>query len=291
MTPARRSLLLIVGVLALIATSASVGASASATSGAGRAGRALRPALAPVAYLAGAKVGLAVPPTPVPAPSVPAIPDPAIPAVENTQGAPLVFDHPGSSLAADAVVDRVAIFGAPGDTRPSRTLTNPTVENVPLIFGVKEQTDGWVKVQFPQRPNESTGWVKASDVRVRSVPNHIVVEVAKRKLSAFSGTQLLLEAPVGVGTPRTPTPLGSFYVDISLKNPGGAYGRHILSVAGFSNVLKTFGKGVGQIAIHGTNNPGSVGRFSSNGCLRLSNDVVVRLAELAPTGTPVFIVP
>jgi lipoprotein-anchoring transpeptidase ErfK/SrfK len=128
-------------------------------------------------------------------------------------------------------------------------------------------------------------------VSVRSVSNHIVVEVAKRKLSAFSGSQLLMETPVGVGTSRTPTPTGDFYVDISVRNPGGAYGRHMLSVAGFSNVLKTFGRGVGQVAIHGTNNPASVGQFSSNGCMRLSNDAVVQLAGLAPTGTPVFIVP
>jgi lipoprotein-anchoring transpeptidase ErfK/SrfK len=158
-------------------------------------------------------------------------------------------------------------------------------------MSVKERNGDWLKVQVPVRPNETTGWIKSSTVDVRSVPNHIVVEVSKRRLSAFSGSTLLMEAPVGVGKPRTPTPTGNFYVDISLKNPGGAYGRHMLSVAGFSNVLKSFGNGVGQVAIHGTNNPGSVGQFSSNGCMRLNNDTVEQLATLAPTGTPVFVLP
>lgn len=200
------------------------------------------------------------------------------------------FSHPGASLAADAVVSRIALYDGPGGS-VIQNLTNPTHENVPLVLLVKEQNGDWLKVQAPVRPNETTGWIKASTVDLRSVPNHIVVEVSKRRLSAFSGSTLLMETPVGVGKPRTPTPVGSFYVDISLKNPGGAYGRHMLSVAGFSNVLTSFGNGIGQVAIHGTNNSGSVGQFSSNGCMRLYNDAVLQLATLAPTGTPVFVLP
>ncbi len=200
------------------------------------------------------------------------------------------FVHPGESLAADAVVSRVPVYDAPGGS-VTQTLSNPTHENVPLVMSVSERSGEWLKVQIPVRPNETVGWIKESTVDVRSVPNHIIVEVAKRRLTAFSGSTLLMEAPVGVGKSRTPTPVGNFYVDISLKNPGGAYGSHMLSVAGFSNVLRSFGNGIGQIAIHGTNNPGSVGQFSSNGCMRLTNAVVQQLAALAPPGTPVFVLP
>lgn len=284
MTLTRRIFLPVVGILVLIANATSVQAytSVGAEMSAGRAGREIRPAQVPLAYLAGTGLRLAEPPAPLPAGDG---------LVDAGGGAPLIFNHPGASLAADVIVSQLPVFDSPGDASPSRTLSSPTSEGFPLILGVKERRDGWVRVQMPVRPNESTGWVNDSDVTVRSVPNHIVVEVAKRRLSAYNGSQMLMEAPVGVGTARTPTPTGSFYVDISLKNPGGSYGSHILSVAGFSNVLKTFGKGIGQIAIHGTNNPGSVGKFSSNGCLRLNNEAAVRLAELAPTGTPVFIVP
>jgi lipoprotein-anchoring transpeptidase ErfK/SrfK len=220
----------------------------------------------------------------------PEAPAPAPPVLEAPPDSLASFSHPGTSLAADAVVSRVALYDGPGG-RVIHTLSNPTHENVPLVMSVKEQNGDWLKVQVPMRPNETTGWIKASTVDVRSVPNHIVVEVGKRRLSAFSGSTLLMETPVGVGKPRTPTPVGTFYVDISLKNPGGAYGRHMLSVAGFSEVLRSFGNGIGQVAIHGTNNPGSVGQFSSNGCMRLTNEAVVQLAALAPTGTPVFVLP
>lgn len=271
----------IVGVVALFATALAIGVSVLPGADASSAGGFVYQATLPVAYAAGAGVRLAE------------VTLAAAPVVEPVvvEEAPLIIDHPGSSLAADAVVAKVPVFESPESSTPSRTLGNPTREGVPLVFLVKQRRGDWLKVQLPVRPNESTGWVRASDVSVRSVSNHIVVEVAKRKLSAFSGSQLLMETPVGVGTPKTPTPPGSFYVDISVKNPGGAYGRHMLSVAGFSNVLKSFGRGVGQVAIHGTNNPASVGQFSSNGCMRLSNEAVLQLAGLAPTGTPVFIVP
>jgi lipoprotein-anchoring transpeptidase ErfK/SrfK len=64
----------------------------------------------------------------------------------------------------------------------------------------------------------------------------------------------------------------------------------MLSIAAYSEVLTNFGGGVGQIAIHGTNARGSVGKEASNGCIRLYNEDIVRLRDLAPTGTPVEIV-
>ncbi len=203
--------------------------------------------------------------------------------------APLVFKHPGAAQAAYGAVGSIPIYAAPGGAQ-TRTMKNPTVEGMQVVFGVKENRGEWIKVQLPARPNGSTGWVKGSDVLIKTVPNHIVIEVAKRKLSAFKGSQLLMETPVGVGTSKTPTPTGTFYVDFSAKNPGNGYGAHMLSVAAFSNVLRNFGGGVGQIAIHGTGNDGSVGQFSSNGCIRMHNADVVKLAGMVAPGTPVFIV-
>jgi lipoprotein-anchoring transpeptidase ErfK/SrfK len=275
----RRAVVSVVGILALFATGLFGALALIPDPAVARAGRLVELAEPPVAFLAGARAAQAE------------VAIPAPPAIETVVETPLVFDHPGRSLVADAAVPSLPIFDSPQAASPIRTLANPTIEGVPLVFLVKQNRGEWLKVQLPARPNESTGWVRAAEVSLRSVSNHIIVEVGKRKLSVFAGSQLLMEAPVGVGKAHTPTPPGSFYVDISVKDPGGAYGRHMLSVAGFSNVLKSFGRGVGQLAIHGTNNPPSVGQFSSNGCMRLHNEDVVRLAGLAPTGTPVFILP
>jgi lipoprotein-anchoring transpeptidase ErfK/SrfK len=197
------------------------------------------------------------------------------------------------ALVADAVVPLVGIYAKPGDPNPEQFLRNPTIEKVPLVLGVKSQVPGWLEVQIPVRPNETTGWVRTTEVKTRTVPNHILVELGKHKLTVFKGNEVLYETAVGVGKANTPSPTGSFYVDVAMpfKNSGGAYGAFMLSVAGFSNVIKSFAGGRGQIAIHGTNARWSVGVDSSHGCLRLTNESVLKVASLAPTGTPVEILP
>ena len=61
-----------------------------------------------------------------------------------------------------------------------------------------------------------------------------------------------------------------------------------LGLSGHSDVLTEFGGGDGQIAIHGTNNPGDIGQDVSHGCVRIVNDAIERLSTL-PLGTPVVI--
>jgi lipoprotein-anchoring transpeptidase ErfK/SrfK len=197
--------------------------------------------------------------------------------------------------AADAVVPEVLLFDAPGATKATDSMPNPTGEHVPLAFLVKAHgPPGWLQVQISRRPNETTSWIHASDVQVRGVDNRIVVEREARQLTVYRGftDEKLFQAPVATGVPRTPTPLGNFFVDIvvQVSHPSGAYGPYELSVAGFSDVLQSFGGGPGQIAIHGTNHPELIGEFASNGCVRMNNDDVTALADLAPVGTPVAIV-
>src|SRR5438067_5818248 len=79
--------------------------------------------------------------------------------------------------AADAVVAEVNLYDAPGATVPSDSMSNPTSEQVPLAFLVKEHGPaGWLHVQVSRRPNERMAWIHASDVTVRGVANRIVVQ-------------------------------------------------------------------------------------------------------------------
>jgi lipoprotein-anchoring transpeptidase ErfK/SrfK len=197
--------------------------------------------------------------------------------------------------AADASVSEVPVFAAPGATDPVITLTNPTPEDVPLTLRVKEHgPPGWLEVQYNRRPNGATGWIRTSDVVLRAVQNRIVVSVEAKTLTVYEGSsdKVVFQAPVATGLPRTPTPLGEFYVDIVVKltRATGVYGPYQLSVAGFSDVLQSFGGGAGQIAIHGTNQPQLIGTDASNGCIRLTNEDVTTLTQYAPSGTPVTIV-
>lgn len=195
--------------------------------------------------------------------------------------------------AADVTTSIVGLYTEPGKPDPNgRTMANPTQWGMPLVFLVKEQQDGWVKVQIPARPNGSTAWVRAGDVKLRTVTHRIEVSLSRHLLTVFEGNRKLFDAPVAIGTQATPTPLGDFYIDarVRLSDPTGAYGAGQLSMAAYSDVITSFGGGPGQVGIHGTNQPELIGSDVSNGCIRVDNDVVLRLLSTVPTGTPVDVI-
>lgn len=171
-------------------------------------------------------------------------------------------------------------------------MANPTWEGLPVVFLVLEEQGPWLQVRVSSRPNDLVAWVQRSQVSLRSVPNHVKVEVGARRVTVYNGDDVLLQETVAVGSDRTPTPLGNFFVDGTVKvpSPDGPYGAYQVSVSGFSDTLRSFGGGVGQIALHGTNQPQLLGQPVSNGCVRMSNDAITRMALLAPLGTPVDVV-
>ncbi|MEZ4331026.1 MAG: L,D-transpeptidase family protein [Myxococcota bacterium] len=62
--------------------------------------------------------------------------------------------------------------------------------------------------------------------------------------------------------------------------------------AGPDNPLGPYWLTIGETSygLHGTNNRWSIGREATHGCLRMYNDVVGRLFERTPTGTPIRLV-
>lgn len=192
-------------------------------------------------------------------------------------------------LGAQAVVREVDLYAHATSPEPMWSLPNPTHEGMPLSFTVLDQEGDRLHVRLPIRPNGSTAWIDARQVVSYVVPNHLIVDLSDRTVTAQHGEETLLSAGLAVGAPATPTPEGEFYVDISVADPGGSYGAWMLSIAGFSNVLSNFGGGIGQIAFHGWSDESVIGQAVSNGCLRMQNGVIERLAPLAPVGTPVTI--
>ena len=215
------------------------------------------------------------------------------PATGISVSGPIGPPWPDQFTAADAIVPQVPIYEAPGKPVPTaRTLPNPTVEGYKLVFLVRKWEGDWLQVQLNTRPNGATAWIRTSDVAIRTVPNHILVELGARRLTVFHGEEAIFTAPVAPGTAASPTPTGAFYTDIITRptNPDGPYGLFQISVTGFSNVYDSFGGGNGQIAIHGTNRPELIGTPASHGCVRMSNEDVSALVPLARQGTPVVIV-
>ena len=118
----------------------------------------------------------------------------------------------------------------------------------------------------------------------------IVIDVSARRVTFYRDGREVLHATAAVGSSATPTPLGSFYVNQRLvpQDTTGPFGPGAIGISAFSNVLTGWTQG-GPIAIHGTNQPWSIGHAVSNGCIRVRNDVLRRLFRATLAGTPVVI--
>ncbi|HEV2591128.1 MAG TPA: L,D-transpeptidase [Gaiellaceae bacterium] len=170
------------------------------------------------------------------------------------------------------------------------------VNNYPTVFGVvgkvvtRQCKTAWYRVQLPVRPNGKTGYVRPWRLQLAPVRARIVVDISERRLTLYRSGKKLLSSPVAVGAPATPTPTGRFYVNQRLvpSDSSGPFGPGAIGISAFSNVLTGWAQG-GPVAIHGTNEPWSIGHPVSNGCVRLPNAVLARIWPLAVAGTPVII--
>ena len=199
--------------------------------------------------------------------------------------------QPPPALIAESTVPKIEVFRRPGSARPVRHFKHPSEYGFPRVFLVKEDTGDWLRVYLPMEPNESTGWVRARDVSLTTTGYRILVDTSRNHLTVFDGDRVLVRETVAVGTGGTPTPTGHFYITMLVEppDPGGAYGPYAYGLSAYSEVLNTFAGGDGQVAIHGTNDPSSIGQDASHGCIRMDNRVITRLTRFLPLGTPVDI--
>jgi len=119
-----------------------------------------------------------------------------------------------------------------------------------------------------------------SDSYYARVQYKITVNRAAHTLSLFKDGRLFRTYPVAIGKMLTPTPKGTYRIINKALNPGGPYGARWLG-------LSIPGGGYG---IHGTNNPKSIGKNVSHGCIRMYNKDVMELFKYVTVGTPVRII-
>lgn len=108
----------------------------------------------------------------------------------------------------------------------------------------------------------------------------ITVNRAAHTLTLFKDGRLFRTYPVAIGKMLTPTPKGTYRIINKALNPGGPYGARWMG-------LSIPGGGYG---IHGTNNPKSIGKNVSHGCIRMYNKNVMELFKYVGVGTPVRII-
>ncbi len=129
----------------------------------------------------------------------------------------------------------------------------------------------------------------------------IVIKTNERRLYYVVSDGKAIRYPVGVGK-RGMAWAGTAHIDGKYINPGwlappsirrdparvpdvipGGSPRNPMGAAAMTL------SGGGEYAIHGTNNPGSIGGFVSHGCIRMYNQDIMDLYERVSFGTSVVV--
>jgi lipoprotein-anchoring transpeptidase ErfK/SrfK len=207
----------------------------------------------------------------------------------TTRAPDIVAESDDQQLVARLL--RVAgVYTNPGDSRATSALASTTEFGTPVVLPVVQQGGDWLRVELPTRPNNSLGWIRARDASLNTVHDRVDVDLTAHKLAWTRDGRVMLQTTVGIGASASPTPPGDFFVtDVLPSSPGSAYGDWIVALNAHSDAYTEFEGGDARIAIHGTNDPSSIGRSVSNGCVRAPPQALASLAAGLAPGTPVIV--
>ena len=119
----------------------------------------------------------------------------------------------------------------------------------------------------------------------------IVVSLEDRKLALVEDGQTKKIYTVAVGKPSTPSPEGTFTIERRAKNPIYHHeGKTVLP--GPHNPVGTrwMGLSIRGYGIHGTNEPSSIGKAASHGCIRMAKADLEEFYELVAVGDTVELI-
>lgn len=214
---------------------------------------------------------------------------PALPLDDDPQGAT-------TGIVATPAVAAVPVFADPAAAAPVARLSAQQAYGGAVVPVVQRYAD-WVKVLLVGResvpPNGSaaqiSGWLRMADVSLSPQDTRIEVSLSARTIDIVSpsGSERVA-TDFAWGAPDTPTPVGRAFVMMTRAAPELSYtrGHPLVYLSVQSPTLSGFGGADAAVtAFHyHDDRDGNI----SNGCIRVSADVIERLAQL-PEGTVVDI--
>ena len=118
----------------------------------------------------------------------------------------------------------------------------------------------------------------------------VLVSIADRKLALLEDGKVVKLYRVAVGAETSPSPSGEFEIVNRITNPT-YYHPHVVIPASEESPIGTRWVGLSRkgYGIHGTNEPRSIGRAASHGCIRMKNRDMAQFFELVRIGDQVEI--
>ena len=130
----------------------------------------------------------------------------------------------------------------------------------------------------------------------------VFILTKERVLEVYEGDQMLFEFPITPGSTKLPAPKGTWKIlgiatmpwfrhDEGVLNHGVRTDNYFNLPPGPNNPVGVLWMGLNKpgIGIHGTNNPETIGRAGSHGCIRTANWDAARIKDLVTKGNMVLI--
>jgi L,D-transpeptidase catalytic domain len=206
---------------------------------------------------------------------------------------------PAQARASDG--PRFLLVSAPHGATVRSSPGGATVAHLPAVTPLGAPTWLWVlrttpnhrwgRVVLPLKPNGRTGWINLRGLRTVHTSTWIRASLHARRIWLMHGSRPRASFSAAIGAVTTPTPIGRFSVTDSLAtgDPSGPFGWYAFGLSGHQPRLPPGWSGGDQLAIHGTDDPASIGTPASHGCLRVSPRALARLRPAVRLGTPVVI--
>jgi len=141
---------------------------------------------------------------------------------------------------------------------------------------------------------------KIEDMREGFVPDKpefaarkLVVDTRERFLEIHEGDKIIAEFPITPGSSKLPAPIGTWKIlgiatlpwfrhDEGVLNAGVKTENFFNLPAGPNNPVGVLWMGLNKphVGIHGTNNPETIGRAASHGCIRTANWDAARIKDM-----------
>ena len=119
----------------------------------------------------------------------------------------------------------------------------------------------------------------------------IIVSLEDRKLALLEDGQVKRVYSVAVGKPSTPSPVGAFTIERRVANPIYRHnGKTIQPGPGNPVGTRWMGLSIHGYGIHGTNEPRSIGKAVSHGCVRMARADLEELYGMVAEGDTVELV-
>jgi hypothetical protein len=206
-------------------------------------------------------------------------------AAPRIQPATLVHVRAGMTLRAGPDAGARAIGTMPSSSK---------YYHVPIVAWVEEVSSNgrWGRVEVPYSWPRRDGWILVAGLRHETTGVSVDVDLSQHRVTVARFGHRLLSAPAATGAPSSSTPPGDYFVTDRVPfSVGSSYGAFAFGISGIQPHLPPGWGGGNQLAIHGTNDPGSIGGSNSAGCVRVGAATLQRLIPLLRLGTPVVIHP